>query len=169
MSEFVIDPLKNDGYPYIPDNADILPLISKPVPYIFMVQDNSYPYVSDLRPPIKVINKPVPCIFMTSSDGDYPSIDALSEPQKITDPMPYMFMGIRPSKNNGYPYANPSDPVTWGAFYESYFLNTVNIPISVKKIGEYAFAATDISSVRISSDCEIYQTSFPDNCQVERV
>lgn len=51
-----------------------------------------------------------------------------------------------------------------GAFANATQLRKISIPRSVKKIGEYAFRNTQLSSVVISQDCEYYPTSFPDNC-----
>lgn len=53
-----------------------------------------------------------------------------------------------------------------GAFANATQLRKISIPRSVKKIGEYAFRNTQLSSVVISQDCEYYPTSFPDNCTV---
>lgn len=51
-----------------------------------------------------------------------------------------------------------------GAFANATQLRKVSIPRSVKKIGEYAFRNTQLSSVVIARDCVYYSTSFPDNC-----
>jgi len=54
-----------------------------------------------------------------------------------------------------------------GAFYNCRGLVTVYIPPTVKKIGPYAFYNTQLSQVQIASDCEYYDTSFPENCTIE--
>ncbi|MDE5771373.1 MAG: leucine-rich repeat domain-containing protein [Ruminococcus sp.] len=54
-----------------------------------------------------------------------------------------------------------------GAFMNAVRLEYVRIPESVRKIGRYAFAGTALRKVKIPSDCEYYETSFPENCAVE--
>lgn len=55
------------------------------------------------------------------------------------------------------------------AFNECINLETLStIPLSVKKIGAYAFYNTKLKSVTIPENCEISSTSFPDGCIVTR-
>lgn len=54
-----------------------------------------------------------------------------------------------------------------GAFMNAVNLEHVRIPETVCKIGRYAFAGTALSKVRISSECEFFKTSFPENCLIE--
>lgn len=58
-------------------------------------------------------------------------------------------------------------PAHTGAFYGCSQLATAHIPKSVKRIGEYAFAGTALTKVKIASDCTYYPTSFPDGCEIE--
>lgn len=58
-------------------------------------------------------------------------------------------------------------PTHKGAFYGCSQLATAHIPKSVKRIGEYAFAGTALTKVKIASDCTYYPTSFPDGCEIE--
>jgi hypothetical protein len=58
-------------------------------------------------------------------------------------------------------------PAHTGAFYGCSQLATAHIPKSVKRIGEYAFADTALTKVKIASDCTYYPTSFPDGCEIE--
>lgn len=53
-----------------------------------------------------------------------------------------------------------------GAFANAISLQKVHIPKSCKKIGMYAFRNTQLMSVTIASDCEYYNTSFPDGCTI---
>ena len=53
-----------------------------------------------------------------------------------------------------------------GAFANAVNLTQVSIPRSCKKIGRYAFANTQLTSVTIASDCDYYDTSFPAGCVV---
>lgn len=53
-----------------------------------------------------------------------------------------------------------------GAFANAENLVEISIPPSVKKIGRYSFASTNLTSVRIAKDCTYFPTSFPDNCEI---
>lgn len=57
-------------------------------------------------------------------------------------------------------------PQLIGAFANAIMLKKVSIPESVKRIGQYAFRNTALTSVTIASDCEYYPTSFPDGCVI---
>lgn len=54
-----------------------------------------------------------------------------------------------------------------GAFMNAVKLEYVRIPESVRKIGRYSFFNTALRKIRISSECEYYETSFPEKCNVE--
>lgn len=54
-----------------------------------------------------------------------------------------------------------------GAFMNAKNLEYARIPETVRKIGRWAFAETSLSKVRISPECEFYETSFPKNCLIE--
>ncbi|MDE6424608.1 MAG: leucine-rich repeat domain-containing protein [Ruminococcus sp.] len=54
-----------------------------------------------------------------------------------------------------------------GAFISAKNLEYARIPETVRKIGRYAFADTALKNVRISPECEYYETSFPEKCVVE--
>ena len=58
------------------------------------------------------------------------------------------------------------EEVQLGAFCHAENLRKVSIPDSVKKIGEFAFRNTALRSVKIAEDCEYYETSFPDGCEI---
>lgn len=53
-----------------------------------------------------------------------------------------------------------------GTFANEKDLQGVSIPRSVKKIGRYSFANTQLKSVTIAKDCEYYDTSFPKGCKI---
>lgn len=46
-------------------------------------------------------------------------------------------------------------------------LKYINIPESVWKIGKFAFLGTELKSVKIHPECEIFETSFPENCVID--
>jgi len=54
-----------------------------------------------------------------------------------------------------------------GAFCGCTSLRQVSIPESVKSIGEFAFADTALTRVKIAEDCTYYPTSFPDGCVID--
>lgn len=54
-----------------------------------------------------------------------------------------------------------------GAFNKCLNLVYVEIPESVKSIGRYSFRETNLSSVKIASDCTYYDTSFPTGCIIK--
>lgn len=54
-----------------------------------------------------------------------------------------------------------------GAFCGCTSLRQVSIPESVKSIGEFAFADTALTRVKIAGDCTYYPTSFPDGCVID--
>lgn len=53
-----------------------------------------------------------------------------------------------------------------GAFANAVNLMQISIPRSCKKIGRYAFANTQLTSVTIASDCAYSSTSFPEGCVI---
>lgn len=53
-----------------------------------------------------------------------------------------------------------------GVFANAKDLQEVSIPRSVKKIGRYSFANTQLKSVTIAKDCKYYNTSFPKGCKI---
>lgn len=58
-------------------------------------------------------------------------------------------------------------PEPLGAFRNAKHLTAARIPESVKKIGTEAFRYTALEKVKIASDCEYSETSFPERCKVE--
>lgn len=54
-----------------------------------------------------------------------------------------------------------------GAFENAGKLQKIVIPESVKKIGNKSFSGTALKSVKIASDCEYSESSFPENCGME--
>ena len=54
-----------------------------------------------------------------------------------------------------------------GAFENAEKLRKIVIPESVKKIGARSFLGTDLKSIKIASDCEYSESSFPEGCKIE--
>ena len=61
---------------------------------------------------------------------------------------------------------NHEEPKIIGAFENAEKLKKIVIPESVKKIGENSFSGTALESVKIASDCEYSESSFPENCEI---
>ena len=83
-----------------------------------------------------------------------------SKPAHFVNPTPISIWSIQ----NGV-LTNGAEPTKWGAFINSN-LSHVNIPSSVKEIGEFTFYNTKLKTVTISKDCKYYPTSFPEDCKI---
>lgn len=77
------------------------------------------------------------------------------------DDMPFRFVGDTLTHNM------QTSVLRSGAFYNATNLIEVQIPESVKTIGRFAFAKTNLKKVKIASDCVYYDTSFPKDCEIE--
>jgi hypothetical protein len=105
--------------------------------------------------------------WVIGTDGYPTNTDFLpgSIESPLSPPYPLSLWRISATKEFGYPYHEllPEVPLL-GAFANAVNLKTVRIPETVKTIGRYAFRNTQLTSVTIASDCEYYDTSFPDGC-----
>lgn len=54
-----------------------------------------------------------------------------------------------------------------GAFMDCANLSYAQVSHSCKSIGRYAFYGTSLKKVKIAADCEFFDTSFPEDCEVE--
>lgn len=108
----------------------------------------------------------VPNAWYMSEEG-YPKYSLFPElpTSAMTKPYPKALWRTAPQISSGYPFHEllPEVPLL-GAFANASELKTVRIPETVKTIGRYAFRNTQLTSVTIASDCEYYDTSFPDGC-----
>ena len=59
------------------------------------------------------------------------------------------------------------EPLIQGAFANCVQLTKIEIPASVKYIGEYAFTNTALTTVTIARDCTFFPTSFPPRCIIQ--
>lgn len=91
--------------------------------------------------------------------------DMLSAPEKAMK-KPYPHALWRANTNIPYHELFPIEKLC-GAFMNAVKLEYVRIPESVREIGRYSFFNTILKKVRISSECEYYETSFPEKCAVE--
>jgi hypothetical protein len=82
-------------------------------------------------------------------------------PFNSADDMPFRFVGDTLTHNM------QTSVLRSGAFYNTTNLIEVRIPETVKSIGRFAFANTKLKKVKIASDCEYYDTSFPRDCEIE--
>lgn len=95
--------------------------------------------------------------------GCYPNL--MDEPSLLNFDSPYPY-SIITQKQGEYPKYSHLNLLSMGAFANAYKLTYVRIPETVKKIGEYAFRNTALTSVTIARDCEYYPTSFPGGCKI---
>lgn len=54
-----------------------------------------------------------------------------------------------------------------GSFCNCVNLENITIPESVNYIGPYAFYKTKLKKIKIASNCVYYDTSFPEDCEIE--
>lgn len=89
-------------------------------------------------------------------------------PEKAMDePYPDAMWRIKDDSNNKSPFNEVLLNVDLlGVFANAKDLQEVSIPRSVKKIGRYSFANTQLKSVTIAKNCEYYDTSFPKGCKI---
>lgn len=110
------------------------------------------------------IQPPYPSFWWYVKDGKL-THDGLPEPipALISKPYPSFWWYVEDGELvlNAIP-----EPVLMGAFLNCKSLTTVEIPSSVKKIGEWAFYNTKIKEVTIASDCEYFDSSFPPDCAI---
>jgi len=133
---------RNDGYPCVPEISDA-PSTAFKVPY--------FEY------------------GMYSVDGSYPIITKLPDLRgaEFTPPFhefQWLIMGA--DVNDGYPVISYYYPKS-GAFMNAVHLEKVRFPMSLQKIGEFAFTNTALKSVQIPENCEYFPTSFPPDCIIE--
>ncbi|MDE6502043.1 MAG: leucine-rich repeat domain-containing protein [Ruminococcus sp.] len=162
-----IDKNGNLRFPDVPEAPE--KNISAPYPHALWRITGDVP-VHRVYPkaPEKPVNKPYPSALWTV-DGDglthelYPEIPENS----INKPYPKALWRIDNSVSD-LPYHEllPIE-IPAGAFMGVKTLEYVRIPETVRKIGRYAFADTALKKVRISPDCEYFDTSFPENCIIE--
>ena len=110
------------------------------------------------------IQPPYPPFWWYVADGKL-THDGLPEPisEIMSEPYPPFWWHV----DDGDLILNTiPEPVLMGAFLNCKNLTTVEIPSSVKKIGECAFYNTKIKEVTIASDCEYFDNSFPPDCVI---
>lgn len=119
--------------------------------------------------PAKSTEKPYPLALWRIDDGDIPYHGLFPEiPEKaVSKPYPKALWRIDYlSPNLPYHALMPLE-IPAGAFMNAVNLEYARIPETVRKIGRWAFTNTALHKVRISSECEYYETSFPENCVIE--
>lgn len=156
----------NGSYPYqdtIPESINIL---TEPYPD-GLVWDYGDVYLSLKNEPdmIDVLSEPYPDGLIWYVSGSYPylakelrMIPVLSAPY----PKEYFLQ-----KQGEYPKLFGPEMDVFGAFRDVQCLCVVDIPESVKNIGEYSFNNCGITYIKIAIDCTYYDTSFPNSCKIE--
>lgn len=121
----------------------------------------------DLPEPLtgNYIQAPYPPFWWYANDGKL-THDGLPEPISVimSEPYPPFWWYV---ENGRLTHAGLPALQKAGAFCGCTNLKRVSIPESVKKIGEFAFAETALTSVNIAEDCQYKQSSFPQGCTVD--
>lgn len=126
------------------------------------VISNSYPYLEELGTLINTLSAPYPKgIWQQNNSYPYLPVDANDVVEVLSEPLP---QGIYTQKKGEYPRHGSLELIRLGAFTYASNLEEVVIPESVKYIGEWAFRFTKLKEVTISSDCQYFDTSFPEGC-----
>lgn len=137
---------------------------------IFRKSDNSDLTPADLASLTVELSLPGQWYF--DEDGNLTNTDFITLPSMpFVGDSPLTEWRIDPDINNGMPYVPlmlclPVLAHT-GAFMDCANLSYVEIPHSCKSIGRYAFAGTALKKVKIAADCTYYDTSFPEDCEIE--
>lgn len=114
--------------------------------------------------PEKVVEKPYPKLLWRIENGRLIHEFLPDEiPEKaVKKPYPKALWRIRESLTHELlPTYTPP-----GAFENAEKLQKIIIPESVKKIGSFSFSGTALKTVKIASDCEYSESSFPENCTI---
>lgn len=128
------------------------------------VISNSYPYLEELGTLINTLSAPYPKgIWQQNNSYPYLPVDANDVVEVLLEPLP---QGIYNQKKGEYPRFGSLELIRLGAFTYASNLEEVVIPESVKYIGEWAFRFTKLKEVTIASDCQYFDTSFPEGCVV---
>jgi hypothetical protein len=130
-------------------------------------RDGEYPFWDELPEELIPVfdpeeGSPPLSYVMVQKSGEYPYLTGQS---LIPMSVPYP-VSIMVQKAGSYPKIDGLNKIDIGAFCHCYQLKSISIPTSVKNIGQFTFYNTQLSSVRISSDCTYWSTSFPPGCQV---
>ena len=106
--------------------------------------------------------------WVIGENGFPTNTEFIDIPEKAMDePYPDAMWRIKDDSNNKSPFNELLLNVDLlGVFANAKDLQEVSIPRSVKKIGRYSFANTQLKSVTIAKDCKYYDTSFPKACKI---
>lgn len=113
-------------------------------------------------------------IWTPNDDNNYPVNPKTKALTQIGYRKPYQLETWRIDESNGgYPYHMLMPDILYverkgGAFEDAASLASVRVPISVKTIGPTAFKGTALQRVKIAADCTYDETSFPEDCVIER-
>ena len=120
-----------------------------------------HPYLAETA--TKAISEPYPAVLWRINDKKiYHQI--LQEISANSEPYPKALWRI---ENGSLTHELLPEFIFLGAFENAEKLRKIVIPESVRKIGKRSFLGTALKSVKIASDCEYSESSFPDGCKVE--
>lgn len=110
---------------------------------------------------------PIPAVWWSVEDGVLTTavLPPADTHNYVEYPYPINIWTI--DENSDFAHAGMPDMSNVGTFMGSRSLNSIVIPETVKYIGEYAFANTTLVNVKIASDCQYSETSFPPGCTID--
>lgn len=138
--------------------------------YVWKIADGQLTNTEFIDMPIKSMSKPYPSALWRIENGKLTTgLLPTTIEKAMSKPYPAALWRIDSMANDGFPYNALQPDISVkspGAFCHAEKLVKVSIPESVKKIGKEAFRYTALKKVRIAADCEYYDTSFPENCEI---
>ena len=163
----------------------------------WIVEDNNLPKQDTWGNLITILSTPYPSALFTVTNNNFPMYTEQTLIDVPSDPYPLALFTVSSLCNNGFPmFANkylidiPAHPypssifitdnnntpvyynhnqINLGACNSCNNLSSVIISQTVKHIGSLAFANTSIAEVTISNDCDYEETSFPNDCIINKI
>lgn len=179
MADPILIPSYNEGYPS-PYELDVTTVKVQTAPFPTVCPIKSFTLnegyldihdVDAITPKIQTapFPKAIPVIRPGYNDGyiDIANIDAYNVKTQAI-PFPLAVPNFQYAEYlEGYPANRLYDTTFFGAFSNVSTLIKAKIPRSVKYIADYAFWNTSLIGVRIASDCQYFEHSFPTDCVIE--
>lgn len=150
-------------HPYL---AEIIEeTISEPYPaLLWRVNDNKI-YHEILQEIPETMSFPFPSLAWKIENGRFTQGLLPDEiPKAMEKPYPKAMWRL---EKDSFTHRLLPDYLYLGAFENTKKLIKVIIPESVKKIGRLGFSRTQLNTVKIASDCEYSESSFPEGCGIE--
>ena len=168
--EFEIDNTILDGYPsIIAIHKNFSPSQSAPYPKLFIHINNQYldgyPSFDKSFSPSQSAPYPRMMFGINSSYiNSYPSLGLNFSPSQ-SSPLPRLLIGCNNNYVNGYPAFERN--FGWmDTCRNDTNITSINISSNVKRIADYTFRTTSLTSVTLGQNTIYYPHSFPANCVV---